>query len=107
MSDHLPSESGVDLDEATRSQPDWFKTAVFYEVLVRSFRDSNGDGTGDGRSETTSADATTWPGRMASAVASATSSTSSIDGTSSRSTSRRSGSTLVSTATRIRRPRQT
>ena len=27
--------------------PDWFKTAVFYEVLVRSFRDSNGDGTGD------------------------------------------------------------
>ena len=29
------------------STPDWFKTAVFYEVLVRSFRDSNGDGTGD------------------------------------------------------------
>ena len=28
-------------------EPDWFKTAVFYEVLVRSFRDSNGDGTGD------------------------------------------------------------
>ena len=27
--------------------PDWFKSAVFYEVLVRSFRDSNGDGTGD------------------------------------------------------------
>ena len=29
------------------TSPDWFKTAVFYEVLVRSFRDSNGDGTGD------------------------------------------------------------
>ena len=29
------------------STPDWFKTAVFYEVMVRSFRDSNGDGTGD------------------------------------------------------------
>jgi maltose alpha-D-glucosyltransferase/alpha-amylase len=27
--------------------PDWFKTAVFYEVLVRSFKDSNGDGVGD------------------------------------------------------------
>jgi len=23
---------------------DWFKTAVFYEVLVRSFADSDGDG---------------------------------------------------------------
>jgi len=30
-------------------QPDWFKTAVFYEVLVRSFRDSNADGVGDFR----------------------------------------------------------
>ena len=29
------------------AEPDWFRTAVFYEVLVRSFRDSNGDGTGD------------------------------------------------------------
>ena len=27
--------------------PDWFKRAVFYEVLVRGFSDSNGDGTGD------------------------------------------------------------
>ena len=26
---------------------DWFKSAVFYEVLVRSFRDSDGDGIGD------------------------------------------------------------
>ncbi len=29
------------------NQPDWFKRAVFYEVLVRSFSDSNDDGTGD------------------------------------------------------------
>src|SRR5579875_3103550 len=27
--------------------PYWFKRAVFYEVLVRGFADSNGDGTGD------------------------------------------------------------
>jgi maltose alpha-D-glucosyltransferase/alpha-amylase len=27
--------------------PTWFKRAVFYEVLVRSFQDSNGDGVGD------------------------------------------------------------
>jgi maltose alpha-D-glucosyltransferase/alpha-amylase len=26
---------------------DWYKRAVFYEVLVRGFSDSNGDGTGD------------------------------------------------------------
>ena len=28
-------------------EPDWFKRAVFYEVLVRSFKDSDGDGIGD------------------------------------------------------------
>ncbi|MGR6923340.1 maltose alpha-D-glucosyltransferase [[Actinomadura] parvosata] len=27
--------------------PAWYKRAVFYEVLVRGFKDSNGDGTGD------------------------------------------------------------
>lgn len=27
--------------------PDWFRTAVFYEVLVRAFHDDNGDGSGD------------------------------------------------------------
>ncbi len=27
--------------------PHWYKRAVFYEVLVRGFADSNGDGTGD------------------------------------------------------------
>ena len=27
--------------------PPWYKRAVFYEVLVRGFKDSNGDGTGD------------------------------------------------------------
>ena len=38
-----------EVEASTESQatPEWFKTAVFYEVLVRSFRDANGDGTGD------------------------------------------------------------
>lgn len=30
-----------------RSDSDWFKRAVFYEVMVRSFADSSGDGIGD------------------------------------------------------------
>ncbi len=36
----------ADLPEAERD-PHWYKRAVFYEVLVRSFKDSNGDGNGD------------------------------------------------------------
>ena len=27
--------------------PQWYRTAVFYEILVRGFYDANGDGTGD------------------------------------------------------------
>jgi maltose alpha-D-glucosyltransferase / alpha-amylase len=34
-------------DDRTPRDPEWFKRAVFYEVLVRSFLDSNGDGIGD------------------------------------------------------------
>ena len=30
-----------------REDPDWFRTAVFYEVLVRAFADSTGSGSGD------------------------------------------------------------
>jgi maltose alpha-D-glucosyltransferase/alpha-amylase len=50
-------EAGTELDEPhsedfthARSlplEPDWFKRAVFYEVLVRAFFDSTRDGTGD------------------------------------------------------------
>ena len=36
----------ADLPEAERD-PYWYKRAVFYEVLVRSFKDNNGDGNGD------------------------------------------------------------
>ena len=32
---------------ACRADPHWFKRAVFYEVLVRAFSDSNADGYGD------------------------------------------------------------
>src|SRR3954464_7833579 len=42
--------------------PDWFKTAVFYEVLVRSFKDSNGDGVGDFEGLTEKLDYLEWLG---------------------------------------------
>ncbi|MFQ5948485.1 MAG: alpha-amylase family glycosyl hydrolase, partial [Acidimicrobiia bacterium] len=30
-----------------RAGPHWYRTAVFYEVLLRAFYDGDGDGTGD------------------------------------------------------------
>ncbi len=42
--------------------PDWFKTAVFYEVLARAFNDSNNDGTGDLRGLTEKLDYIAWLG---------------------------------------------
>ncbi|HVL84199.1 MAG TPA: maltose alpha-D-glucosyltransferase [Pseudonocardia sp.] len=42
--------------------PQWFKTAVFYEVLVRAFSDSNRDGTGDLRGLTDKLDYLQWLG---------------------------------------------
>ena len=41
---------------------EWYRTAVFYEALVRSFRDSNGDGIGDLRGLTESLDYLQWLG---------------------------------------------
>jgi maltose alpha-D-glucosyltransferase/alpha-amylase len=43
-------------------QPEWFKHAVFYEVLVRAFSDSNGDGTGDLPGLTSRLDYLQWLG---------------------------------------------
>jgi len=42
--------------------PQWFKHAVFYEVLVRGFHDSNGDGTGDLRGLISKLDYLQWLG---------------------------------------------
>ncbi|WP_093169674.1 maltose alpha-D-glucosyltransferase [Sinosporangium album] len=42
--------------------PQWYKRAVFYEVLVRGFKDSNGDGTGDLRGLTEKLDYIEWLG---------------------------------------------
>jgi len=55
------SEQAIEFADESRD-PDWFKRAVFYEVLVRSFADSNGDGTGDLRGLTSKLDYLQWLG---------------------------------------------
>jgi maltose alpha-D-glucosyltransferase/alpha-amylase len=42
--------------------PHWYKTAVFYEVMVRSFFDANDDGTGDFRGLTEKLEYLQWLG---------------------------------------------
>jgi maltose alpha-D-glucosyltransferase/alpha-amylase len=42
--------------------PQWYQRAVFYEVLVRGFHDSNSDGTGDLRGVTDKLDYLEWLG---------------------------------------------
>jgi maltose alpha-D-glucosyltransferase/alpha-amylase len=42
--------------------PHWYKRAVFYEVLVRGFADSNGDGTGDLKGLVSKLDYLSWLG---------------------------------------------
>jgi maltose alpha-D-glucosyltransferase/alpha-amylase len=44
------------------ADPDWYKRAVFYEVLIRGFYDSNGDGTGDIRGLIDKLDYIQWLG---------------------------------------------
>ncbi|WP_322748851.1 MULTISPECIES: alpha-amylase family glycosyl hydrolase, partial [unclassified Frankia] len=53
--------SDTDSEEPSRD-PLWFKRAVFYEVLIRGFADSNGDGTGDLRGVTGKLDYLSWLG---------------------------------------------
>ena len=42
--------------------PEWFRTAVFYEALLRSFADSDGDGVGDFRGLASRLDYLAWLG---------------------------------------------
>src|ERR1700712_5503381 len=48
--------------EQATTDPTWFKHAVFYEVLVRAFADSDGDGTGDLRGLAGKLDYLQWLG---------------------------------------------
>jgi maltose alpha-D-glucosyltransferase/alpha-amylase len=48
--------------ESEPRDPHWYKRAVFYEVLVRGFADSNGDGTGDLRGLADKLDYLSWLG---------------------------------------------
>ena len=50
----------VSLEESR--DPLWYKRAVFYEVLIRGFSDSNGDGTGDIRGLISKLDYLHWLG---------------------------------------------
>ncbi|MGI4896711.1 MAG: alpha-amylase family glycosyl hydrolase, partial [Janthinobacterium lividum] len=45
-----------------KNDPQWYKTAVFYEALVRAFSDSNGSGTGDFSGLTSRLDYLQWLG---------------------------------------------
>ena len=47
---------------ATGENHDWYKDAVFYEIYVRGFFDSDGDGVGDFRGLTTKLDYLEWLG---------------------------------------------
>jgi maltose alpha-D-glucosyltransferase / alpha-amylase len=47
---------------AAGTDPEWFKRAVFYEVLIRSFKDSDSDGEGDLRGLTEKLDYLQWLG---------------------------------------------
>ena len=58
--EELSSDDLVSLEESR--DPSWFKRAVFYEVLIRGFHDSSGDGTGDIQGLTEKLDYLQWLG---------------------------------------------
>jgi maltose alpha-D-glucosyltransferase/alpha-amylase len=60
MSDLLPGAIEEPLEKPR--DPLWYKRAVFYEVLIRGFADSNNDGTGDLRGLTSKLDYLQWLG---------------------------------------------
>ena len=61
---HLVEANADDYAHARsmRVDDEWFKKAVFYEVLVRAFNDSSGDGTGDLRGLADKLDYLSWLG---------------------------------------------
>ena len=59
---HEPDASEFQHARPMTGDPDWYKRAVFYEVLVRAFADSNGDGTGDLRGLIDKLDYLAWLG---------------------------------------------
>ena len=63
MTDLLPHATAPNRTARTMPyDPDWFKRAVFYEVLVQAFFDSNDDGYGDLRGLTSKLDYLQWLG---------------------------------------------
>jgi len=62
MSVNEPVPDTFEDTPAADRDPQWFKRAVFYEVLVRSFQDSNGDGVGDLKGLTGRLDHLQWLG---------------------------------------------
>ncbi len=60
--DREPSAKDFAAARAMPASPGWYKRAVFYEVLVRAFSDSNGDGTGDLVGLTDKLDYLSWLG---------------------------------------------
>ncbi|WP_207634236.1 maltose alpha-D-glucosyltransferase [Candidatus Frankia alpina] len=62
IGDDTPRPAPAGLVGDTSRDPYWFKRAVFYEVLIRGFADSNGDGTGDIRGLISKLDYLEWLG---------------------------------------------
>jgi len=57
-----PGERVPDAPLERPRDPEWYRRAVFYEVLIRGFQDANGDGTGDIKGLTSRLDYLQWLG---------------------------------------------
>ena len=58
----VPNEPVPDFALDHPRDPEWYRRAVFYEVLIRGFQDASGDGTGDMRGLTSRLDYLQWLG---------------------------------------------
>ena len=58
----VPNEPVPDFALDRPRDPEWYRRAVFYEVLIRGFQDASGDGTGDIRGLTSRLDYLQWLG---------------------------------------------